>query len=123
MHAPRHVCYTHRLTNSLFPLLQAVSKEKAQALADSHGLPYIETSAKENINVDKVSRYTTHMCTLLSLSHTHPPLPLQCFDTLTRMVLQRVLKPGGDGASKTEGVSLGGGAGGGAGEGSGKCAC
>ena len=78
MHAPRHVCYTHRLTNSLFPLLQAVSKEKAQALADSHGLPYIETSAKENINVDKVSRYTTHMYTSQTKENERTDLRLLC---------------------------------------------
>lgn len=66
---------THTGSPTLFPFFQAVSKEKAQALADSHGLPYIETSAKENINVDKVSRYTAHMYTL---PLTHPPLLSLC---------------------------------------------
>ena len=33
-----------------------VSKERGKQLADSYGIPFIETSAKNNENIEKVSK-------------------------------------------------------------------
>ena len=44
---------------------RAVDKERGQLLADEHGIKFMETSAKDNINIKEVS--VTSVCYYLSL--------------------------------------------------------
>ena len=44
---------------------RAVDKERGQLLADEYGIGFMETSAKDNINIKEVS--VTYVCYYLSL--------------------------------------------------------
>ena len=44
---------------------RAVDKESGQLLADDYGMEFMETSAKDNINIKEVS--VTYVCYYLSL--------------------------------------------------------